>query len=173
MKYVITENQLKLIRKYMKNFINEEMSDDDYERRQERGDMQTDPDEDEYGDKVKSLSIFYMSRQNMLNMKNNPKLEENDFSVRVDLNVLVDSEGNVLQIADFDGNILSNANNIINSLDINAPQTMEKEKQFIINRLREKVINKSFVNYIDGLETTDKFYTYDDNTSYQIFDSLR
>lgn len=50
MKYIINESQLKMIRKYMKTFINEEMSDDEYERRQERGDMQTDPDSDEYDD---------------------------------------------------------------------------------------------------------------------------
>jgi len=50
MKYIINESQLKMIRKYMKTFINEEMSDDDYERRQERGDKQTDPDSDEYDD---------------------------------------------------------------------------------------------------------------------------
>ena len=173
MKYLITENQLNMIKKYMKSFINEEMSDADYERRQDMGDEFTDSEDEEYGDKVKSLSIFYMSRQNILNMKNNPKLDENDFSVRVDLNVLVDTEGNVLQIADFDGNILANPNNIVNSLDINAPETMNKEKQFVINRLREKIVNKSFVNYIDGLETTDKFYRYEDNTSYQIFDSLK
>jgi hypothetical protein len=92
MKYLITENQLKTLRKYMKNFINEEMSDDDYERRQERGDMQTDPDEDDNmsvvtvihnGKKIAKIEIdlensdFYINTNNQ-NIENNieNKLQE-------------------------------------------------------------------------------------------------
>jgi hypothetical protein len=53
MKYIINESQLKMIRKYMKTFINEQMSDDEYieyERRQEKGDKQTYPVSDKYDD---------------------------------------------------------------------------------------------------------------------------
>ena len=161
MKYLITENQLKLIKKYMGNFINEEMSDaeyDAYERRQERGDMQIDPDSDEYYDdkEVKSLTIYYMSRENMLNMKNNPKFDKDKFSVIVGLNFSINNNGNILGITDEDGNILRNSNDIINSLYTNSPQNMKEQEIQITKMLRQKVVSNTFINYIDELIEKDE-----------------
>jgi hypothetical protein len=158
MKYLITENQLKLIKKYMGNFINEEMSDDEYERRQERGDMQIDPDDDEhYDDKeVKSLTIYYMSRENMLNMKNNPKLDKDKVSVIVGLNFSINNNGNILGITDEEGEILENSNDIINSLYTNSPQNMKKQEMQITKMLRQKVASNTFINYIDELIEKDE-----------------
>ena len=173
MKYIINESQLKMIRKYMKTFINEADVPDWYIQ----GDRDPnapwnksdEPDEDgEYGDKVKSLSIFYMSRENMLSKKNNPKLNEDDFSVRVDLNFLADYDGNILQICDMDGDILTNPNDIMSSLDIDAPQNMEKQKMQIKNMLRQKVVSKNIVDYIDSLDTNENIGNNDEITAYVV-----
>lgn len=172
MKYIINESQLKMIRKYMKTFINEADVPDWYiqgDRDPNAPWNQSDDDEDgEYGDKVKSLSIFYMSRENMLSKKNNPKLNEDDFSVRVDLNFLADYDGNILQICDMDGDILTNPNDIMSSLDIDAPQNMEKQKMQIKNMLRQKVVSKTIVDYIDSLDTNENIGNNDEITAYAV-----
>lgn len=172
MKYIINESQLKMIRKYMKTFINEADVPDWYiqgDRDPNAPWNQSDDDEDgEYGDKVKSLSIFYMSRENMLAMKNNPKLNEDDFSVRVDLNFLADYDGNALQICDMDGDIITNPNAIIDSLDIDAPQNMEKQKMQIKNMLRQKVVSKTIVEYIDSLDTNENVGNNDEISAYVV-----
>jgi hypothetical protein len=162
-----------MIRKYMKTFINEETSDDDdrYERRREKGDIDTDPDsdeDDEYGDKVKSLSIFYMSRINMLRKKNNRKLEEDDFSVRVDLHFLADYDGNALEICDSQGKSLENENAIMSSLDISAPKNMEDKKDGITAMLRQKVVSETIVEYIDSLDTNENVSDNDEITAYVV-----
>jgi hypothetical protein len=68
MKYIINESQLKMIRKYMKTFINEGMSDDEYdayERRQEKGDTYTDPESDEDDTPVeKEIEITITDKHN-------------------------------------------------------------------------------------------------------------
>jgi hypothetical protein len=166
MKYLITENQLKLIKKYMGNFINEETSDDDdrYERRREKGDIDTYPDSDgDDGEKAKSLTIYYMSRENMLSMKNNSDLEEDDFSVRVDLNFLANNDGEALKalaITDYEGVILRNSNDIMNSLSIGAPQNMKNQQMEITNMLRQKVASNTFIEYISKLIKNNKVDKY-------------
>jgi hypothetical protein len=163
-----------MIRKYMKTFINEEMTDDEYdeyERRREKGDIDTDPDsdeDDEYRDKVKSLSIFYMSRENMLSLKNNPRLYEDDFSVRVDLNFLADYDGNTLSISDIDGDILRNPSDIMSSLDISAPKNMEDKKDGITAMLRQKVVSETIVEYIDSLKINENVAKDDELTAYVV-----
>ena len=167
MKYIINESQLKMIRKYMKTFINEEMSDDEYdayERRREKGDIDTYPDSDgDDGEKAKSLTIYYMSRENMLSMKNNSDLEEDDFSVRVDLKFLANNDGEALKalaITDYEGVILRNSNAIMNSLSIGAPQNMEDKKDGITAMLRQKVVSETIVEYISELIKNNKVDKY-------------
>jgi len=172
MKYIINESQLKMIRKYMKTFINEAEIPDSYIQGDNDPNApwnQSDDDEDgEYGDKVKSLSIFYMSRENMLSMKNNPRLYEDDFSVRVDLNFLANYDGEALAISDMDGDIIRNPNDIISSLDISAPQNMEKQKMQITNMLRQKVVSKTIVEYIDSLDINENVANDDELTAYVV-----
>lgn len=170
MKYIINESQLKMIRKYMKTFINEAEIPDSYIQGDNDPNApwnQSDED-DEDDEKAKSLTIYYMSRENMLSIKNNPKLDEDDFSVRVDLNFLANYDGEALAISDMDGDIIRNPNDIISSLDISAPQNMEKQKMQITNMLRQKVVSKTIVEYIDSLDTNENVSDNDEITAYVV-----
>jgi len=170
MKYIINESQLKMIRKYMKTFINEAEIPDSYIQGDNDPNApwnQSDED-DEDDEKAKSLTIYYMSRENMLSIKNNPKLDEDDFSVRVDLNFLANYDGEALAISDMDGDIIRNPNDIISSLDISAPQNMEKQKMQITNMLRQKAVSKTIVEYIDSLDINENVANYEELTAYVV-----
>jgi hypothetical protein len=130
MKYLITENQLKLIKKYMKNFINEEMSDDDRERYNDRGDAQSYPESNGVSGKV------------LINI-NNSRNPKDDNVIYVNIDVDVNDEG----IADAFLNI---------EKDITAGTVqMEGQKlNFIRNYFRKLMVTKKLIPFIENLVTT-------------------